>query len=68
MKVTIHDTFVDVCCKAHDMSEGEIETVMRTHLLDNEGIYVTENSPGRVGNPGEGIILRFQLDTEECDN
>ena len=63
MKITKHKTFVDVCCDAPDMSEIKIVEQIRQYL-DERGIAVTDELPGRVGNAGIGTIFRFNYKQE----
>ena len=63
MKITKHDTFVDVCCDAPDMSETEIVERIR-QCLNERDIAVTDELPGRVGNAGVGTIFRFNYNQE----
>ena len=63
MKITKHDTFVDVCCDAPDMSETKIIDWIR-QCLNERDIAVTDEPPGRVGNAGIGTIFRFNYKQE----
>ena len=60
MEIQEHDGFIDVCCDANGINEIEIERKLRKYL-SGEGYQITDNLPGRVGNPGIGTIFRFKL-------
>ena len=59
MKIQEFDGFIDVCCDAPNMNELQIEEQLREYLL-RKGYKITEDPPGRVGNPGPGTIFRFK--------
>lgn len=59
MKVQEHDGFIDVCCDMNGMNEMQIEEQLR-EILPEKGYKITDDPPGRVGNPGPGTIFRFK--------
>lgn len=60
MDIQEHDGFVDVLCDVTGMNEIELETRIRNEL-PTQGYNLTDDPPGRVGNPGTGTIFRFKL-------
>lgn len=60
MKILEHEGFIDVCCDVDGMNELQIEQRLREYLPE-KGYKITDDPPGRVGNPGPGTIFRFKL-------
>lgn len=60
MEIQEHEGFIDVCYDASNMNEIEIENRLRKELSDRN-YKITDEPPGRVGNPGPGTIFRFKL-------
>ena len=48
------------------MNETQIEEQLREYLT-GKGYNITEDPPGRVGNPGTGTIFRFKTTDEKTE-
>lgn len=66
MKIQEFDGFIDVCCDVDGMNETQIEEQLREYLT-GKGYNITEDPPGRVGNPGTGTIFRFKTTDEKTE-
>lgn len=66
MEIQEHDGFIDVLCDVTGMNELQLEERIRKEL-PSQGYNLTDDPPGRVGNPGPGTIFRFKT-TDKKNN